>query len=203
MLVEVHIIEPDGGRGALLARRLRKLATRVELHEDASRLDLDQAAPGRALLAALAAAPDLLERLGNDEFGWPMIVYGERPAIREVVHAIESGALDFLEWPLGNKQLASALERAADNGDPKLAQLRKRVHAKKSVGLLSPREHQILSAVVAGHASKQIARDLGISPRTVEIHRRNVLFKLNAGSSAGAVRVGVHAGLDGRLDTDI
>ena len=66
------------------------------------------------------------------------------------------------------------------------------------VGTLSPREREVLVLMIEGHSNKSIADILGISARTVEIHRGKVIRKLEAGSTAGAVRVGIYAGVDAR-----
>ena len=68
--------------------------------------------------------------------------------------------------------------------------------AKNAVERLTPRELQVLKGIVQGDSSKGIARCLEISPRTVEIHRANLMRKLGAGSSADAVRIGIYAGVD-------
>ena len=68
--------------------------------------------------------------------------------------------------------------------------------AKNAVERLAPRELQVLKGIVHGYSSKGIARCLGISPRTAEIHRANLMRKLGAGSSADVVRIGIYAGVD-------
>lgn len=201
MLVErAYILDPDDERGAVLAKQLRRLVSRVERHDHYSEFSQREPDPKGVLLVAHTAASFLLEKLGNAELELPVIVYTEQPRAGEVVHAIESGALDFLEWPICKERLEIALRRAGDNSDPKMTELRKRFSARKSVGLLSPRELAVLSSMMIGRLNKETARELGISPRTVEIHRGNLLRKLNAGGSANAVRVGVYAGLERQVD---
>jgi two-component system response regulator FixJ len=67
---------------------------------------------------------------------------------------------------------------------------------------LSPREMDVLNSLVSGNANKQTAQELGISPRTVEIHRGNMMRKLNARSPSDAVRLALYAGLDEPSDAD-
>ena len=112
------------------------------------------------------------------------------------------------------KNLSAVLERSrssgeqhrgADSGnideDRLLARLEAQIaqardEAADLIRTLSPRETHVLALMTRGYSNKAIARQLEISPRTVEVHRANMLAKINARSSADAVRVGVYAGLD-------
>ena len=195
----IHILDSDTRRRAAVARTVMQLGIHAEIYEGyeefAERIPED----GVILVAHSAASP-LLTRLKGGEIELPVVVYSEQPVTRDVVDAIHAGALDFLEWPASGQYLNWVIERAVDAGDQLMGQIRKRSAARKLVGSLSPREHDVLLGVIAGGSNKAIAGELGISPRTVEIHRGNMMRKLGAASTGDAVRIALYAGLDSDLD---
>lgn len=191
----VHIIDHDMRRRASLSRDILELRSHAEIYEDCSEFAERQPQDG-LLLVANREAPALLELLNDGRVALPVIVYAEHPHMSEVVEAVHSGALDFLEWPIAPERLSKVLQRAEELGRRKIDQIRKRSAAKKRVSSLSPRELDVLLGVLAGGSNKVIARDLRISSRTVEIHRGNMMRKLNAASTGDAVRIALYAGLD-------
>lgn len=109
------------------------------------------------------------------------------------VDAMKAGALDFIEKPFEEEVLIDAIKRAAaelarSNGGEDVSAICARLE------LLSEREREVLAGVVAGHANKTIAYDLSISPRTVEVHRANVMSKMDAKSLPELVRMAIAAG---------
>jgi two-component system response regulator FixJ len=138
---------------------------------------------------------DLLRKVKERDVDIPVIVITGHGDISLAVEAMKIGAVDFLEKPFDDEQLLAAVratlsqnaDAAKRNAD--LAQVHDRLAA------LSNRERQVLEGLVAGSANKTIAFDLGISPRTVEIYRANVMTKMNAGSLSELVRMALQAGL--------
>ena len=106
-----------------------------------------------------------------------------------------SGAIDYLQWPLPLEGLRDALMRLVRIGAETARVEERRAAARQRVEALTRRERDVLVRVVEGDSSKEIARQLKISPRTVEIHRGNILSRLKARSTAEAVRIGLHSGL--------
>ena len=138
---------------------------------------------------------DLLRRIKERGVDIPVIVITGHGDISLAVDAMKLGAVDFLEKPFDDDQLLAALKSAlnqdADQAERK-AELSE-IHDKLAV--LSNRERQVLDGLVAGSANKTIAFDLGISPRTVEIYRANLMTKMAANSLSDLVRMAMMAGI--------
>jgi FixJ family two-component response regulator len=195
----IHIVDQDMRRRATLSRKVIELRSHAEIYEDFS--EFTQRLPHDGLLlVANDEAPPLLELLNGGSIELPLIVYAEHPDMSEVVEAVQSGALDFIEWPITQERLRDVLQRADQLGSRKIAQIRKRAAARNRVDSLSPRERDVLLGLLAGGSNKAIAENLHISPRTVEIHRGNMMRKLGAGSTGDAVRTALYAGLDSDFD---
>ena len=135
----------------------------------------------------------LIRRLGEAGVWLPLVMTAEDAPIEAVVDAIRDGAIDFLALPLETTQLARRLQRIAVAAGPIIASRRRHVESRGRIGQLSRREREVLECLAAGRSNKLIARDLGISPRTVEIHRANMMTKLDAGHAADAVRLWMDA----------
>ncbi|MFL9839772.1 response regulator FixJ [Sphingomonas sp. ST-64] len=125
----------------------------------------------------------------------PVIVLTGHGDVATAVTAMKQGAVDFLEKPFEKSALLAALERGferlARSGDAEV----EGQEAQVRVAALTPRERDVLRGLVAGHPNKTIAYDLGISPRTVEVHRANVMTKLEVRSLSEALRIAFAAGL--------
>jgi two-component system response regulator FixJ len=138
---------------------------------------------------------ELLRRVKEVNPDLPVIVITGHGDISLAVDAMKIGAVDFLEKPFDDDLLLaavrSALSQDADIGKRK-AELAD-VHDK--LAALSNRERQVLEGLVAGSANKTIAFDLGISPRTVEIYRANLMTKMAANSLSDLVRMAMVAGI--------
>ena len=127
--------------------------------------------------------------------GLPVVVVTAHGDVPLAVQAMRAGASDFIEKPYGDEAIIQAAEAALARGGEERARGREAADAAARVGALSPREADVLRGVVAGRQNKAIAHDLGISPRTVEIHRANLMEKLGVRSLSEAVRVALAAGL--------
>lgn len=138
---------------------------------------------------------DLLRHVMKTNPDLPVIVITGHGDISLAVDAMKIGAVDFLEKPFDGQQLLtavrSALSREADTGKRK-ADL---TAIQDKLAALSNRERQVLEGLVAGSANKNIAFDLGISPRTVEIYRANLMTKMAANSLSDLVRMAMTAGI--------
>jgi two-component system, chemotaxis family, CheB/CheR fusion protein len=136
---------------------------------------------------------DLLKRLKDDGHLPPAIMITGDGDVSIAVQAMKAGAADFIEKPVGRDELiasvARALERELDAGKRSAWQ----EDAANHVAGLTPRQHQIMDLVLAGHPSKNIAADLGISQRTVENHRASIMKRTGSKSLPALARLAVAA----------
>jgi two-component system response regulator FixJ len=138
---------------------------------------------------------DLLRKMNEAQRDLPVIVITGHGDIALAVEAMKIGAVDFLEKPFDDDHLISAV-RAALHKDADIAKRQAELgDIQEKLAALSNRERQVLEGLVAGHANKIIAFDLGISPRTVEIYRANVMTKMAANSLSDLVRMAMTAGV--------
>ncbi len=132
---------------------------------------------------------ELQRRLQDAGRHVPVVVmtgYGDVPT---AVQAMKDGALDFLEKPFDDERLLAVVRRALETGRAMRAASEQATAAAGRLAVLTPREREVLEGLVAGQASKEIARDLGASPRTIEVHRMRVMEKLQVRSLPELVRL--------------
>jgi len=142
---------------------------------------------------------ELLERLAAANALMPAIVITGHGDVPMAVAAMKAGALDFIEKPFEDEVLISAIRRAAERIPGPLAASDDPDAIRARIEQLSERERQVLGAVVAGLPNKTIAYDLNISPRTVEVHRANVMTKMQAKSLPELVRMSLLTDTAGRI----
>ncbi|NIJ41498.1 two-component system response regulator FixJ [Parvibaculum indicum] len=127
--------------------------------------------------------------------GLPVIVVTGHGDVPLAVQAMKAGAVDFIEKPYNDQQLLDTIARALDMARNRQSQSSFAQEARERVASLTPREAQVLEHLVAGRANKVIAYELGISPRTIEIHRAHVMEKMQARSLSDLVRMALEAGV--------
>ena len=195
----VHVVDDDAAVRRALVRLLRSEGLEAATYETAQAVL--NAAPslssGCILLDLQMPGMDgleLLGRLGELGIELPVIVVTGHGDVPTAVRAMKAGAVDFIEKPIDETQLFAAIDAAL--AEKKFA-VRDRVvaGATERMALLSPRERQVLEAIAVGRPSKLIAYDLGISVRTVEVHRAHMLDRLGVRNMAEAIRIAVMATL--------
>jgi two-component system response regulator FixJ len=132
---------------------------------------------------------DLLRRLKDLKIGVPVIVITGHADVPLAVEAMKFGAIDFLEKPFDDEVLLASVRTALKQRDGAAKSDTERRAIENRLAALSNRERDVLGGLVAGRANKQIAFDLGISPRTVEIYRANLMDKMRANSLSDLVRM--------------
>jgi two-component system response regulator FixJ len=125
----------------------------------------------------------------------PVIVITGHGDVPLAVQAMKLGARDFLEKPFDTSDLMTSI-RDALTGTTNVAAVVTDPEIGQRLASLTPREREVLEQLVIGRSNKAIARELAISPRTVEIHRARVMDKMRAGSLAQLVRMAFAAGID-------
>lgn len=135
---------------------------------------------------------ELQEKLRRDGVALPVVVMTAHGDIPMAVKAMQNGAASFLEKPFTVEEVTDALDRALAGGS-KAAPAPAALTAKYDT--LTPREREVMLEIIKGGANKEIARILDVSPRTVEVHRQKVMTKMEAGSVAELVRMGLSLGL--------
>jgi two-component system response regulator FixJ len=138
---------------------------------------------------------DLLRRLRELDVHLPVIVITGHADVPLAVEAMKSGALDFIEKPFDDVALITAVNAALSDHGASVKQAADRAEIADRLATLSPRERQVLDGLVAGHPNKVIAFDHGISPRTVEIYRANLMSKMKAASLSDLVRMALVSGI--------
>lgn len=194
----VHIVALSSLERAEQARACYALGFHAEIYGNYE--ELVAARPSRGL----ALAEDIPERGGiaalvaamSTHGMWlPIVATSVAADPRRVVEAVRRGALDYLTLPLDAARLQTALDTAVAEGQTRGSAQRQAVNARAKLATLTARETEVLDLLVAGSSNKTIARELEISPRTVEIHRANMMSKLGAHHAADAVRLRLEASL--------
>lgn len=132
---------------------------------------------------------DLQDELRRRKVSLPVIVLTGHGDVPNSVRALKAGAFDFLQKPPAPSVLLERVQAAIASDRAALALAAERAGALKRLASLTPREGDVMSLLVAGATSKEMASDLGISVRTVEGHRRRLLSKLEVDSAAQMVRL--------------
>lgn len=157
------------------------------------------AEPGCVLLDVRMPEMDGLEvqaKLAAQGISMPVIVLTGHGDVTIAVRAMKAGAVDFLEKPFEKDALLFAVENACKRLSDGEARLTEASEATVMIARLTPREQDVLKGLAHGLPNKTIAYDLGISPRTVEVHRANLMTKLSVKSLSEALRVAFAAGLN-------
>jgi two-component system response regulator FixJ len=198
----VHVIDDDDGLRESLAFLLR--ASGIDVETFASAIAFLDALPNvqpRCVITDVRMPEigglDLLRRLRELQVKVPVIVITGHADVPLAVEAMKAGAMDFLEKPFDDEVLLASVRWALKRQDGEAKRDAERAVIDARLASLSNRERDVLGGLVAGRANKQIAYDLGISPRTVEIYRANLMDKMQAGSLSDLVRMALIAGILG------
>jgi two-component system, LuxR family, response regulator FixJ len=142
----------------------------------------------------------VMEALATRKVDWPVIVMTGHGEVPTAVRAMKLGAIDFIEKPFSEQALLTCFGQAFGLLEERKAAGKRRRDANQRAALLTGREKEVLASLLAGHSNKQIAQSLGISLRTVEMHRGNMMDRLQASSLAEALTIALEAGIQPASD---
>ena len=126
-------------------------------------------------------------------YALPVIVMTGHADVPLAVRAMKAGAADFIEKPYSPDEMLQSVRNALELGKKTLGKLAEAKRALEALAVLTPREREVFDQIVAGRPNKVAAYELGISPRTVEIHRAHVMSKMNVRSLSDLVRISLAA----------
>ena len=132
---------------------------------------------------------DLQTELQRRDIGLPTIIITGHAEVPMAVRAVKAGAIDFIEKPFSDQLLLDRVRQGIEMDREEREGRARRATALQRMGLLTQREREVLDLVVAGKANKEIAAALGLSPKTVEVHRSHMMEKMQAASVAQLVRL--------------
>jgi FixJ family two-component response regulator len=188
------LIDRDSRRRAAISHTLAARHIHVEPFENIAELAAAWPRSGVVMIHDEAGTiSELIEKMARHGEWYPIIAFCEEPAPRQIVEAVLDGAVDYVAWPIAAEALNAVLARAIDQteaaGNTKL----RKVMARSRLDRLTKREREVLDGVASGLSNRLIGEKLAISPRTVEIHRANMLNKLGANHTSEAIRIAIEA----------
>lgn len=193
----VHLIDDDEDVRRALSFLLGTAGFAVRVYESAIQFLEKDARSMSGCIVSDVRMPDmdglqLLRRLRDLGIALPVVIMTGHADVALAVEAMKNGAVDFIEKPFSDEVLLAAIRSALSRQKNSMAadadQIRTRLAS------LTSREREVLDGLLAGHPNKTIAYDLGLSPRTVEVHRANVMTKMGASSISELVRMALSAG---------
>jgi FixJ family two-component response regulator len=190
----VFIVDDDDAVRRFLTNLVESIGLHVEAYASAQDF-LDVREPSQTGCLVLdvrmpgMSGLELQKKLADRAVDLPVIVLTGHGNVQVAVHAMKAGAVDFIEKPFNNELLLDRIQHAVNesvrSGDERV----QRTETTNRAQLLTPREHQVLDLIVAGETNKGIAGHLAISEKTVEVHRANVMRKMQANSLANLVKM--------------
>ena len=198
----VHVIDDDEAVRDSLAFLLRSAKVQVRTYESAVAFLEASADIKTGCVVTDVRMPgidgiELLRRLQQRDVKVSVIVVTGHGDVPLAVEAMRIGAVDFLEKPFDDDTLLASVRAALSGQERNIQQGAQRAAIQERLAALSNRERQVLEGLITGYPNKTIAYDLGISPRTVEIYRANVMTKMEAKSLSELVRLALIAGVTG------
>lgn len=196
----VHLVDDDEAVRRSAGFMLKTSGYQVKTYASGVELlkEVRELSPGCILLDVRMPEMDGLQvqqALKERGIGHPVIVMTGHGDVGVAVQAMKAGAVDFIEKPFEKAVLLSAIEEGFARIEQAGRNRGRAEEAQVRLQSLTPRERDVLEGLVRGHPNKTIAYDLDISPRTVEIHRANLMSKLEVPSLSDALRIAFAAGL--------
>lgn len=190
----VNIVDDDPGTRDSMKMLLESVALNVSCFDNAEEFldSWNSNRPGCLLLDLRMPGMSGLElqnALRKRKIEIPIIFITAHGNVSAAVRAMHAGAADFLTKPVNDESLIEKVHEAISQDRERRAKARSQSTINARLNLLTPREREVLEGVVAGKSNKELARDLGISHKTVELHRGNMMAKMHATSVAEVVQM--------------
>jgi len=198
--VTVFVIDDDASVRKSLTRLLRSMGFGVETFASAEDYLDRETYRGLGCIVLDLRMPglsgiDLQDRLNNSGNALPIVFITGHGTVPASVKALKAGAEDFLEKPFEDNELLVAVSRGIEKHRRLREEQREMKGLRAKLDTLTPREHEVFSLVVSGMLNKQAAYDLGITEKTIKVHRARVMEKMGAQSLADLVRFAEKLGI--------
>ncbi|MXO90807.1 helix-turn-helix transcriptional regulator [Altererythrobacter aquaemixtae] len=199
----LHIVDPGSRGRAELSRIAFDLGYHAEVY--ANLAEIVDRPPVDGLIIARDVEEDggidrLMRMLANAGVWLPLVAVAQAPSPDRIVAAMKAGALHYLTLPLDVAAFDETLSKLGTEAANFSLARRRLIDARALLSTLSRRERQVLEWLTKGMSNKAIARELDISPRTVEIHRANMMHKMGADHAAEAVRLRLEAQVENCIE---
>jgi RNA polymerase sigma factor (sigma-70 family) len=197
----VFVVDDDQAMRSSLQWLIESMGMRVETYDSAQAF-LDAYYPGRAGCLLLdvrmpgMSGLELQAYLARREHRIPVIIITGHGDVSMAVKAMKNGAVDFIEKPFDDEALIVSIRNALQHDEKQRALRAQRADIAARMAELTPREHEVMAMVTDGRSNKEIATALGVSAKTVEVHRARVMDKMRADSLAELVRMVMIAGAE-------
>ena len=190
----VHIVDDDPLICKVLVAIVESGGWHASVHGSAESFLADHrdAGPGCVLLDMRMPGMnglDCLRELKKRDSAYPVVMVTAHADVELAVRAMKDGALDFLEKPVTAARVLEIVGRAIGLSQAEHGTRENRAKTTRLLAALTPRERQVLNRITRGEINKAVAKHLGISEKTVEVHRARVMSKLNAKSLADLIRI--------------
>ena len=198
-MLKIFVIDADAVRRTTIGRALGENDAHAEPFESLEEFELY--APQEGLILTHdgeGVLPRLMAHV-NRTSCLPVIAYSDAPDRTSVVRAMQAGAASYLAMPVTAQEVIGEYRQISAELPALIAKRRRAAQAREQLERLSRREREILACMLDHGTSKAIARHLGISPRTVEAHRANLMTRLDLASTSEAIRIAVEGDALGML----
>jgi RNA polymerase sigma factor (sigma-70 family) len=194
----VHVVDDDGAVRDSLRWLIESVGLTARVYATGEQFlsEYDGGGPGCLVLDVRMpglSGLELQDNLRRQDIRIPIIIVTAHADVPIAIRALKAGAMDFIQKPFSDQILLDRIRDAIERDREQRQVAAKRAAIAEQVAQLTPREREVMSLVVAGKANKVIASELGLSQKTVEVHRARVMRKMHADSVAQLVQLALES----------